>query len=125
MESGFTVICINDNWQNKDEKEKLKPAPSFFDEDVVTGITENENGQYYHLADRFDKTSGFAAEHFVVTDMVSEKDILAPDEIANHLINLHVRKKQESDKRYRKTKKMLAGFGILGLIGSFFLFKSK
>lgn len=125
MESGFTVLCINDNWQNKDARGKHKPGPSFFDKDIVTDITENENGQYYHLAGRFDKTSGFAAEHFVVTDLISEKEIMAPDEIANHLIDLNVRKEKESQKRFKETKKMLTGFGLLGLIGAFFLFKSK
>jgi hypothetical protein len=123
MESGFTVLCINDKWQNKDARERHKPAPSFLDKDIVTGVTENEYGQYYHLAERFDPTSGFTADHFVVTDMLSEKEIMAPDEIANHLIDLHVRKEKESQKRFKETKKMLFGFGILGLLSTIFLFK--
>jgi hypothetical protein len=120
----LTVICIDENWKSSNKADNLKPAPHFFDKDIVTDISENEDGrQFYHLAERFPENLGFSAENFVVADLVSEKEIMSPDEICNHLIDLEVRKIQESEKRLKTTKKILIGSFFLGLIGGFLLFK--
>lgn len=112
------VRCINDKWVTNDPVEEKAPSPAFFDEDIVTEVHENENGVYYQLKKRFEPTSMFHADNFVVVDSgVDEKEIMPKAEVKRYIGELKTRRYLESEKRFDNSVKMLAGAVIIGTIG--------